>query len=327
METSDETQDAVRSHDEEPIRSVTKTFEQLLEEQLASELSAGDSANPGSRKPAVKYLKRGAGLSRFNLKENITPQKEWKPGTKQRQPLVDCSKPVLKPKSKDPRPPVGKHKSVNQSASKASKPVAPAVSRKVATVNAQSPTKPLRRSNTMPVKKNSVVPSQKKPSVHQPASSTGSATTNQKSPLTSTSVRQKPSTNINQPVSGLAHSNTTSPSKHPIGRPSSAMETSTSHIARPTSPRKRASLSPKKASVTQSSRQQVTSAAVGLSDANGSSSVGVRKHVDSSFYANIQDRVQNEAVETEELQVSISWLTFQCLYLRAGNSLCIDPLM
>ena len=297
VETSDEATTAT-NHDDKPIKGVTKTFEQLLEEQLAGEQSAGGQGEITSKKTSVKFLKRGEGLSRFNLKENITPQKEYKPSTKNRQPLVDYSKPILKPKAKDGE---AKRKPASQPA-KVTKPSTPAVTRKVAAVTAQSPTKPLRRSNTMPVRKpeakaNSLVPNKKLST--QPSSNV--AVSKQKTLPTSMNTKSKPQTSIASSTSTtvtVAHSNIASPSKHTT-RPSSAMEISVSHIAKPSSPRKRSSLSPRKSSMTSSKPLAIPV----LSAVSNSPAAAGKKPVDSSFYANIQDRVQNEAVETEELQV------------------------
>ncbi|XP_067937747.1 centromere protein J-like [Watersipora subatra] len=292
VETSEEAPNPSANHDDKPIKGATKTFEQLLEEQLASEQAAADHTDQTSKKPSVKFLKRGQGLSRFNLKENITPQKEYKPGSKSRQPLVDYSKPLLKPKAKDSTPPEAKRKSSVSQSAKPNRPTAPPVTRKVA-VPVNQPTKSLRRSNTMPAKKSEPKPvvSQKKPS-----SQSSAANTKQKVMITTSSGRSKGQSGIAQPLATTSASNASSPVKSLSTRPSSAMETSTRLPAKPTSPRKKLSLSPRKPSASNSHKH--------LPTPTSSASVSpVKKPVDSSFLANIIDRARKEAAETDELQV------------------------
>lgn len=300
METSEEN-GAVRHYDDQPIKGATKTFEQLLEEQLANEQLENGQNDTHAKKPLVKFLKRGEGLSRFNLKENITPQKDWKPCTKARQPLVDYSKPVLKPKAKEPCPPEGRRKSTTKQAPKVLKPTVPTVSRKVANLGSRSPTKTLQRSNTMPARKPDQKPTipQRKAPVEQPQSATNSV--KQKSPLSvTTSARTIKS------VTNAVQVGSVSPRKHNLPvttRPSSALEMQTSHIAKPTSPRKKSSLSPKKQLTSMSPDKVLAQRLISAGAAGGSPIGTAKKPVDSSFYSNIHHRVQNEEVETEELQV------------------------
>jgi len=271
-------------YDEKPIKSVTKTFEQLLEEQLANEHAVAVLEDGASKKVSGKFLKRGEGLSRFNLKENITPQTDWKPGSKRRRPLVDYSKPVPKPKPKEMLPNESKVRPVvsKQPSKGAKAAVAAPASRKVATVAPHSPTKPLRRSNTAPVKKADTKPLlQKRQSTDL---STAPAFSKQKSPLTSARGER----------SGFAGS--ASPRKVSVTplRMTSFHDSSSVLTNKQPSPRKIPALSHTKSTKTLTTRSQHTSP-----------SIAQRKPVDSSFYQNIQHRVKNEAVETEELEVGV----------------------
>lgn len=285
IESSDE-QSTAQNHDEVPIKSATKTFEQLLEEQLANEeqISAGD---PAAKKKPVKYLKRGEGLSRFNLKENITPQKEWKPSTKNRQPLVDYSKPVLKPRSKDAE----NKKTTTKTLSNKAKTAVSAVARKVASV-VHSPSKSsLRRSNTMPARRpeaKSTTQTRRLSTEKAP----NAASLKQKSPQTNSRTSKPAGT-------------PTSPRKYVSSqRPNSAMEMTQSHIAKPsTSPKKRLSLSSSPTKHYTPSTSSIKQSGTGAASLISRVPVSEKKPVDSSFYSNIQNRVENEPAESEELQV------------------------
>ena len=88
-------------------------------------------------------------------------------------------------------------------------------------------------------------------------------------------------------------------------RPNSAMEMTQSHIAKPsTSPKKKPGASPTKNFTPASNFTSKQSAAVAPGSVISRVPVSEKKPVDSSFYSNIQNRVQNEAAETEELQVN-----------------------
>lgn len=243
-----------------------------------SELAAGQLLEP-PRKAPVKFLRRGEGLSRFNLKENISPQREYKPGSRARQPLVDYTKPAPKPKSKEQQPAERRNRSRNsqQQPTKSKTDTAP-VARKVANVtNGSSPPKNnLRRSNTLPVRKSQSLES--KPQFEKPA-------------RRSATVKSKSATVVNQKLSPKKDAS------YPA-RPASSTEGSgNSMIARLSSPRKQP-LSPSKQSTPANNKPPVVTArsAVGT--------VG-RSPVDSSFYANIEKRVKNEVKENEELEVSV----------------------
>lgn len=288
-----------------PIKGAKKTFEQLLEEQLATEQSPTNEPNSAGRakRQPVKFLKRGEGLSRFNLKENISPQKDYKPGSKTRQPLVDYSKPLLKPRQKEvsdakKKNPSTSHKSVNKTETLP-------VARKVASVTSTaSPrkTNPLRRSNTLPPRKHEPIHSTNQ---QQLKSTSGSSS---KRPLTSSHSSQQIKPKISSSVhpSATTKSITHSPTKNSTVRPQSAMERSTpSYIAKPTSPRKTSSLSPVKQGVSTSDSSRTTSVITTSSVAAAALTAATPKGaVDSSFYSNIRKRVEGEAVESEELQVS-----------------------
>lgn len=282
-----------------PIKGPTKTFEQLLEEQLANEEQDSPLGGQPSKKKPVKFLKRGEGLSRFNLKENITPQKEYKPSTKNRQPLVDYSKPVLKPRAKEPET---KQKTITKPSAKPKQAQAPSVARKVASVTHSPSKSTLRRSNTMPARKPDQKPNTqtRRLSNEQPPNA---AALKQKSPHTNTRIAK--------PGGGTP----TSPRKYLSSqRPQSAMEMTQSHIAKPSSsPTKKLSSSPSKQSTPLTSKPSTMTAmpsvtTAPLSGTHMSQSVdakySIKKPVDSSFYSNIQNRVENEGVETEELEVT-----------------------
>ena len=245
----------------------------------------------GTKKKPIKFLKRGEGLSRFNLKENITPQKEWKPSTKNRQPLVDYSKPVLKPKTKETDN--NKKTTTKTISNKPKAPAAPSVSRKVASITHSPSKSTLRRSNTMPARK-----PEGKPVTQTRRSSTeqapNAAALKQKSPMTNS--------RISKPTVGTP----TSPRKYMSSqRPNSAMEMTQSHIAKPsTSPKKKPGASPTKNFTPASNFTSKQSAAAAPGSVISRVPVSEKKPVDSSFYSNIQNRVQNEAAETEELQVN-----------------------
>ena len=206
---------------------------------------------------------------------------------------------MLKPKSKETASsPESKRKSAGQAAGKVSKPAAPAVSRKVATVANHSPTKPLRRSNTMPVKKSEpkTNPVLKKQPTH-----TGTSVAGSKPKVVSSSSNHKVSTDStvqNITPNGVIQSNS-SPTKYTT-RPASAMDTSTSMIAKPSSPRKKTSLSPRKPVAAPGVRHPA------IPTLTSPAGISPKKSVDSSFHTNIKERIQKEPIETEELQVCIA---------------------
>lgn len=264
----------LKNFDDIPIRGVKKTFEQLLEEQLANENLVSNTTETFSlsRRPAVRFLKRGEGLSRFNLKENISPQKEYKPGSKARQPLVDYSKPVPKPKVKESPYDLPKKGAGNRPISSKSKTATPPTNRKVAAVT-MSPSKvsSLRRSNTVPTKKPD--PTALKARVYK---------------------KQSPS--VTTTTDGMKRAGVTpaSPKKPTMTRPVSAMETGSpsSSLNKQVSPtrKKVPPLSPTKQSAPASRLP---------------TSISPKKSVDSSFLKNIQKRAEKEVVETQELEVLI----------------------
>jgi len=320
-------EDTSRNYDEIPVGGAKMTFEQLLEAELKQQME-NDIEDHSESNPAKKqnFLKRGVGLARFNLKENISPIADYRPSLKKRQPLVDYSKPVLKPKPKESSVKETSKPAATRTKTLPAKPTktTPPVTRKVAALSVTSPKKSttgLSRSKTMPSRERPEVTKrlvESKMSVG--TKSTGGASKHSPANRIATG-RQLP----RSPVKPVGDN---------IPRPQSAMELSTSSHSKYVSPRKTHNLGAIKSPSKQPLKQPLSrQTAMKLSETssgelsanewiakmlndkmatveqeNGDDEKPMlsRKGTDNSFICNVKQRIQNEPKEKEELEVRVT---------------------